>query len=264
MNPRRLHLSRVSALLVCLGALVLSACGTNGPQFDPAGQNSGSAQNAPGAFNFDDPQAKIGGVGQTFGIYDIYTNVTTAITLTSVSTSTTPANQNAGEKYTQSDQHFLIVNFTLKNTTDGSTKPCPTKCVEYLSPLSNFRLLDSQGRQWPSTTGAVEPCSADPQGATCNNRLWLNIAQNGLAPNATFTNRLAFVVPTTEHSFIFAFAPYRFPDTTPNVTSGPVSAAAPSVSRAATPAPTAAPPAPTEIPAPILNNPTLAEYEFGA
>jgi hypothetical protein len=104
-------------------------------------------------------------------------------------------------------------------TVDAQTcaNPKTTGCVEFLSPLSNIRLVDAQSRVWPSTTGALETCSNDPH-TLCSQRAWLDIAENGIAPLKTVTARLAFVVPV-QSDFTLYFAPYRYSDAS-SVTAG--------------------------------------------
>ncbi len=231
------HAGLVVALCTAVALLFVACGGTQ--QILPPGQNSGSSQNAPGTFNLDTAYMAKAGVGQTVNVYDAFTTVTTSITVSGATTSTNPADQNAGAIHLPDGEQFLIVNLTLTNTSASATS-CPNPkvessntCTEYLSPLANFRLFDDQQRQWPTTTGAAEQCS-DPSKAArddinCANRNWIDMLQpgdrgipgKGLQPGNSFSSALFFVVPADVHSFDLYFAPYRFPEvesqTTPTV-----------------------------------------------
>ena len=209
MDVHRLRLASIASLFGIV-VLFLSAC--NLPiQSDPPGQNSGSAQNAQGAFNLDDPHAVSGVVGQTLSAYDVYTTVKTSITVTAATATTAAANQNPNESLLPPGEEFLMINFTVANlSTDSSA--CPNNhCTEYISSLSNFRLVDNQLRQWPSTTGAAESCQ--PLSLTCNSQRWLDEAKNGIPAGGSFSATINFLIPTNAHTFTFFYAPYRFSDT---------------------------------------------------
>lgn len=203
------RLPRLSSFILSIGIVaLLAACGST--QQEPVGMNSGSTQNARGTFLFDDPNAVKGTVGDTLNVYDVFTTVTTAITVNSVAVSTTSANQNTASVSIPSGFQFLLVHVTVKNLNTSNTKSCPQgSCTEYYSPLSNFRLLDDQGRQWSTTTGAQESCTTAPH-TPCYDRLWTQEALNGVPTGASFTTRLDFLVPTNMHAFTFYFAAYRF------------------------------------------------------
>lgn len=221
---RRFHLPRAVTLLAPLSitALLLGACNTI--QFDPSGQNSGSPQNSQGAFNLIMTAGNVvkGSVGQTVNVYDTFTSVTTAFTITAATPSTTPANQNDNTQTLAPGMQYLVLDISIKNTS-ADANSCPNKgasgCVENISPLSNFRLIDDQARQWPSTTGAGETCSTDPH-TLCASRDWITEATNGIAPGQTYTNRVAFNVPSDQHLLTLYFAPYRFADTNGQVAGG--------------------------------------------
>lgn len=221
---RRFHLPRVATLLAPLGiaALLLGACNT--VQYDPSGQNSGSPQNSQGTFNLDLSSGNVvkGAVGQTVNVYDTFTTVTTAFTVTAATPSTTPANQNGETLTLEPGMQYLVLNMSIKNTS-ADANSCPNKsvsgCVENISPLSNFRLIDDTGRQWHSTTGASETCSADPH-TVCSTRNWVTEAATGIAPGQTYTNQVAFYVPLNQHTLTLYFAPYRYSDTNPQLAGG--------------------------------------------
>lgn len=255
-------------------ALFLSAC--NLPmQSDPSGQNSGSPQNAQGAFNSDDPNAVSGGVGKTLSVYNVYTTITTSITVTSTNTSTTSANQNVNTLHLPPDEQFLTVNLTIKNLAKGNTALCPLNiCTEYVNPLSNFRLLDPNGRNWPTTTGAAEDCA--PLSLSCNSRRWVDESANGIAAGGSFSAFLNFIIPTSAHTFTLYYAAYRFNDTATD-TGAPASGGAsgadasstpattPAATGTGTPAATGTPTAgPTAVPTPPSNQPTLAKITISA
>jgi hypothetical protein len=237
----RLSRFRLATSVALLGIMsfVLSACAGGGDQYDPAGQNSGSPENALGTFNFplDATSAAVGAVGQTVNVYDTYTTVTTAFTVNSAQTMTTPANLNDATQTLPSDEQFLVLNLTMQNTsgtTTGCVNPKANNCVEYLSPLQNFRLQDAQGRDWPSTTGPMEACTTDPH-TICANRAWATEARGGIPAvtltakdpltqqsvtySSTFKTQLAFIVPMTGTVTLY-FAPYRFVDTSAALAGG--------------------------------------------
>ncbi len=210
----RLRSSLSSFALIGVLGLLVAACGS-AQQFDPAGMNSGSPQNAPGTFNFSADKADLttGVVGQTVTVYDTFTTVNTNFTVASAQYSTAIANLNTETQTLNPDERFLVVTLKMRNASvddQGCAAPKTTGCVEYLSPLSNFRLMDAQGRVWPSTTGALETCSNDPH-TICSQRAWVAEAGAGIAPTKTFTARLAFVVPV-QGNFTLYFAPYRYSD----------------------------------------------------
>ena len=62
MTFPRFRSPRFAALFTLVGimSLALSACGGGGVQYDPAGQNSGSPENALGTFNFPVNGTEIG------------------------------------------------------------------------------------------------------------------------------------------------------------------------------------------------------------
>ncbi len=230
MRSLRFRFPRLASCIALFGiaSLVMTACG--GVQSDPPGQNSGSPEYAQGTFNFDDPNAINGSVGQTVNVYDTFTSVTVTFTVNTVATSTAPANQNSGENTLPPGEQYLVVNMTLVNTSGTGNTGCPSynvsKCTEYLSPLQNFRMLDSSGRSWPSTTGAAEACSTDPH-TPCANRDWLTLlgessttgvvppgqTRGGLTPGMSFTNQIVFLISTDPSlSYTLYFAPYRYMD----------------------------------------------------
>jgi hypothetical protein len=230
MRFRRSLLSRGASSIALCGALllVLSACGP-GIQSDPVGQNSGSAQDAQGAFNLTDPNAIQSSVGQTVDVYDTFTSVTVAFSVSNATTTTTSANLNSNTQTLDPGEEFLELTISLQNTSSTGSNGCPNHgasgCIEYLSPLQNFRLIDSQGRPWPTTSGAMQTCTNDPHTA-CTSRAWLEmmgvsptqgnsqtgIPTGGLVPGMTFSARLDFVVPTNGSPFTLYFAPYRYAD----------------------------------------------------
>ena len=224
--------------LVGIMSLVLSACG-GGVQYDPAGQNSGSPENAQGTFNFPINGTSVvnGTVGQAVSVYDSYTSVTTAFTVNSATPMTTSANLNANTATLPINEQFLMLNLTIQNTSGSATgcgNPKVNNCVEYLSPLQNFRLQDPQGRDWPSTTGPMETCTNDPH-TPCANRDWTVEARGGIPAvttvladplsgnmisySPTFTTQLAFIAPMSG-SITLYFAPYRFTDASDAVAGG--------------------------------------------
>lgn len=251
MRQRNGHL-RVPLLAAVCGALVLvlAACG-QGQQFDPPGQNSGSPQNAVGAFDYDPSHLGKAAVGTSVDVFDAFTTVTTRFTVTDAHVDTSAfANQDPGIQRIDTGMQFLAVSVTLLNASLSPTG-CPnpraetTPCTEFISPLSNFRLIDDQLRQWPTTTGAAEQCS-DPQHAArdnlnCSMRQWVmllnpgdrGIPQGGLKPGMTFQNQLFFLVPSDVHTFSLFFAPFRFP-----------AVAAPATPATGNPAPTKSTPTP--------------------
>jgi hypothetical protein len=222
----RLRLPRPAVLIAALGILGLLLGGCGVPQVDPVGQNSGSPENAQGAFNFSTNPADVatGSVGQTLNIYDTFSSVVTAFTVNSVRTTRDSANLNPVIKLPD-DEQFLVVSVTMKNNSaspSSCANPNATKCTEYLSPLQNFRLRDNQGRDWPTTSGVMEACSTDPH-TMCASRSWLDIALNGIAPGASVTEQLAFIVPSQSTPLTLYFAPYRFSDANPGVAGGTAS-----------------------------------------
>lgn len=226
MTLPRLRLPRPAVLIAALGllGLLLSGCGM--VQYDPSGQNSGSPENAQGAFNFNTNAADVatGSVGQTMNIYDTFSSVVTAFTVNSVKVTTDSANLNP-DIHLPSDEQFLVMSVTMKNNSASPTScanPNATKCVEYFSPLQNFRLRDNQGRDWSTTTGAMEACSNDPH-TLCASRTWIDLAMNGIAPGASATEQLAFLVPLQSTPLTLYFAPYRFSDTNPGLAGGTAS-----------------------------------------
>jgi len=219
----RLRLPRPAVLIAALGVLglLLSGCGI--PQVDPSGQNSGSPENAQGTFNFSTNSADVasGSVGQTMNIYDTFSSVVTAFTVNSVKTTTDSANLNTSI-HLPDDEQFLVMTVTMKNNSASPTSCAntnTTKCVEYLSPLQNFRLRDNQGRDWPTTSGAMEACTTDPH-TLCASRSWLDIALNGIAPGASVSEQLAFIVPSPSTPLTLYFAPYRYSDASPGMAGG--------------------------------------------
>jgi len=212
----RLRLPRLIPLCAVAGILgmLLSGCGLT--QMDPAGQNSGSPENAQGTFNFSAAPADVatGAVGQTVNVYDTFSTVETAFTVTSSKTTMNSANMNANTTNLTPDEQFLVLNVTMKNNSASATScanPKAIGCVEYISPLQNFRLRDNQGRNWSSTTGAMETCSTDPH-TMCASRQWIDEATNGIAPGQSFTTQMAFIAPL-HGPLTFYFAPYRYSDT---------------------------------------------------
>ncbi len=263
MNRYRLRLPHLTTIAAICGllALLLSACNLPA-QSDPPGQNSGSPQNAQGVFNIDDPNAVTGTVGQALSVFNVFTKVMTSITVNTASVSTTPANQNAGEQILPDGEQFLLVNITIKNLAPGNSKACPGgNCTEYITPLSNFRLLDDQQRLWPSTTGAAESCNAlqtDPSASdACSNRRWLNEADTGIPAGGSFSNRMAFLIPANGHSFTLYFAPYRYSDTTTD--NGSPAGTTPSAGTVTPAAKTTVTPVPTAGAGTTSNQPTLAK-----
>ncbi len=219
----RLRLPRFVPLCAMVGLLgvLLSGCGLT--QMDPAGQNSGSPENAQGTFNFSVSPADVanGSVGQTVNVYDTFSSVVTAFTVNSARTTMDSANLNANTVMLPPGEQFLVLTLTMKNTSASATScanPKANNCVEYVSPLQNFRLRDSQGRDWPTTSGALETCSTDPH-TMCAAREWMNEALNGIAPGQSFTTQLAFIVPTQGNLALY-FAPYRFTDASPALAGG--------------------------------------------
>lgn len=286
---------RLALLATCAGllSLILAACG--GVQTDPPGQNSGSAQNAPGAFNFDTTHMVKGAPGTAVQVYDAYTTVTIAFTVTSVAVVAQPANQNAGEVTVPDGERYIQVNVALRNTANSATG-CPfpgaetIPCTEFPSPLTNFRLVDSKGRTWPTTTGAAEQCSDQTQaankGVNCANRAWVNmlgldlknniVPQGGIKPGATFNGTLFFVVPSNINGFNLFYAPYRFPQVTAasgngnpvgttTVTAGTGTPTKPATTATTTPATTPSP-APTQAAnpgsGPATAEPLVADISF--
>ncbi len=208
--------------------VLLAACGAQS-QIDPPGQNSGSPQNAAGVFNFDTSHLGVGAVGTPIAVYDAFTTVTTNFTITNVTTLTATANQNVGTIAIPAGYQFLRIDVNLTNTSASATgcgnpkaEVAVGNCTEYLSPLANFRLMDDQLRQWPTTTGAAEKCSDTAHAAAdnidCSMRQWLQllnpgdrgIPQGGLTPGMSFNGTLYFLVPLSVHNYSLFFAPYRF------------------------------------------------------
>ncbi len=223
MALHSLRLPRFVAMMAVVGGLaLLTACG-GGAQVDPVGQNSGSPQNAQGTFNYAAQTDVVkGSVGQSVNVYDSFTSVVTAFTVTSSATTSQSSDQNANTVTLDPGDQFLVLNLTMQNTSEpatGCANPKASQCVETLSPLQNFRLVDSQGRQWPSTTGPILAC---PDVHDCNNRQWTQEAVAGIAPGATYTNQIAFIIPMSG-TFTLYFAPYRFSDATAGVAGGTVS-----------------------------------------
>lgn len=240
MRFARFHRPRLVALVAFVGllSLGLSACAGD-MQYDPAGQNSGSPENAQGTFNFPVNGVSVvnGTVGQAVNVYDSFTTVTTAFTVNSAQTMSASANLNANTYTLPADEQFLVLNLTMQNTSGSATgcgNPKVNNCVEYLSPLQNFRLQDSAGRDWPSTTGPLETCTNAPH-TICADRAWATEARGGVPPvdvatkdtltnepvtyTSTFTTQLAFIVPRTGTVTLY-FAPYRFTDVSANVAGG--------------------------------------------
>lgn len=218
----RLRSSLSSFALIGTLGLLLAACGAT-QQMDPSGMNSGSPQFAQGTFNFatDKTDLVTGAIGQTLTVYDSFTTVRTNFTVTSAQFSMAPANLNTDTQTLEKDERYLVLTMKIRNASvDAQTcaNPKTSACVEYLSPLSNFRLMDAQQRVWPSTTGALETCSNDPH-TMCSQRAWLDVAANGIAPTKTFTARLAFVVPV-QGNFTLYFAPYRYNDANSDTAGG--------------------------------------------
>lgn len=267
-SSRRPATARPLALAAFAGllALFLAACG-GAAQYDPPGQNSGSPQNAPGAFNFDTTREVKGAVGTPVDVYDAFTTVTMAFTVTNTALVTQSANQNAasGTITIPDGEQFLEVDVALKNLSAGPNG-CPfpgaeaqTPCTEFPNPLTSFRMVDNQSRTWPTTTGAAEQCSDQTQaankGVNCAIRDWfamlgLNDANGvvptgGIQPGATFNGKLFYLIPTNVHTFDLFYAPYRFPEVRPTAagapTATPIGAGATTGTGKATPTPTVAP-----------------------
>jgi|GEM_PF-2335421 len=225
MNARRFQFASVASLFGFV-LVFLAACGP-AQQYDPAGQNSGSPQNAIGAFLTDDPNVVVGSIGQPASAYDIFTTATTQFTVTGATTSTKYANQNIGTLPMETGYQLLLVDITLKNVSTGDPKNCPNGvCAEYLSPLSNFRLFDNRNRPWYETTAAAEACTNNFRVA-CNNRTWSDVSRNGLAVGQSFSTELAFKIPLDIHTYTLYFAPYRYPD---SATSGSIATSPEAVS----------------------------------
>jgi Domain of unknown function (DUF4352) len=256
MSVRHPHRSGTIFLLSII-TLMVAAC--SAPiQVDPPGQNSGSTQNAPGAFLYDDPAAVTGAVGQTLSIYDIFTTITTNFTVNTVSNSNDAANLNSDTAKIPDHTHFLLINITLQNASNGDAASCPQgKCVSYYSPLSNFRLVDDKGRQWYTTTAASENCTSHPHDL-CYNRLWVDEANKGVLPGQSFNSRLAYNVPDDMHTFTLYFAPYRFSDSQGNAAN-----AATPTSSAGTPTVTATAAATTATPS-TSHRATLAKVSINS
>ncbi|MBA3824078.1 MAG: hypothetical protein H0X24_09290 [Ktedonobacterales bacterium] len=210
----RFHAPFSSFALIGLLGLLLTACGA-AQQMDPSGMNSGSPQFAEGTFNFSTTASDVttGVIGQTLTVYDSFTTVNTNFTVASAQFTMAPANLNTDTQTLDANERYLVVTLKMRNasvTAQGCANHKPSECIEYLSPLSNIRLVDAQKRVWPPTTGALETCSNDPH-TMCSQRAWLDIAANGIAPTKTVTARLAFVVPV-QGNFTLYFAPYRYSD----------------------------------------------------
>lgn len=219
LRARPAHIVPLLAALGLLG-LLLSGCGV--VQVDPVGQNSGSPENAQGTFNFsaDPKDIATASVGQTVNVFDTFTGVVTMFTLNSTKTTTDSANLN-DSIHLDAGEQYLVLSLTFKNSSASATSCANShvdNCIEYLSPLQNFRLRDDQGRDWPTTTGAMEACTMSPH-IPCSNRDWLDLAINGIAPGQSVTEQLAFIVPTTGSLTLF-FAPYRYSDATAGTAGG--------------------------------------------
>jgi hypothetical protein len=222
MTSLRARLPRIVPMVAAVGllGLLLSGCGI--VQVDPSGQNSGSPENAQGTFNFSADPADIATatVGQTVNVFDTFTGVVTMFTVNSTKTMLTSANLN-DSIHLDAGEQFLVVSLTFKNSSASATSCANAhadNCIEYFSPLQNFRLRDDQGRDWPTTTGARETCTLDPH-TMCSSRDWLALALNGVGPGQSATEQLAFIVPTTGTLTLF-FAPYRFSDASAGTAGG--------------------------------------------
>jgi hypothetical protein len=222
MASLRARQTRIVPFLAAIGllGLLLSGCGI--AQVDPSGQNSGSPENAQGTFNFsaDPKDIATASIGQTVNVFDTFTGVVTMFTVNSSRTMTDSANLNNVIHLNPGEQ-YMVLSLTFKNSSASATScanPKMDNCIEYLSPLQNFRLRDDQGRDWPTTTGAMETCTMDPH-TQCSNRDWIDLATNGIAPGQSVTEQLAFIVPTTGSLTLF-FAPYRYSDATAGTAGG--------------------------------------------